>query len=85
MYKGVFVYRLDRGELFTLTDNREPLDGKEIESYEIGGHVLVGDHFVVTVHFQDKSSRIYLGTIKPEAFKQLNEGTPAPQKPAATP
>ena len=26
-YKGVFVYRLDRGELFTLTDNRAPLEG----------------------------------------------------------
>ena len=80
VYEGVFVYRLDRGELFTLTDNRAPLDDREVESYEIGGHVLVGDHFAVTVHFQDKSCRIYLGTIKPEAFKQLTEGASAPQK-----
>ena len=75
-YRGVFIYRLDRGELFTLTDNRAPLVGKEIAGYEIGGHFLVGDRFAITVTFEDKSSQIFLGKIRPEAYKRLTEGAP---------
>jgi hypothetical protein len=71
-YVGVFLYRVDKDELFLLTDNRQPLEGKEISNFEIAGDFLVQDRFAVTAVFKDRSSGVYLATIPKHAFKRMS-------------
>ena len=67
-YEGIFLYRIDRDELFLLTDNRTPLDGKKINGYEIAGHCLIRNRLAVEVDFSDGSTGVYLATIPPSGF-----------------
>ena len=74
-YKGVFLYRVDRDELYVLADNRTPVDGKEVSDYEIAGHFLANNRFALTANFRDGSSGVYLATIPAKSYRRM--GSPA--------
>lgn len=74
-YTGVFLFQVDRDELFLLADNRAPIEGKRVTAFEIAGRFLVRDRFAVTARFADKTSGVYLATIPARSFKRLQ---PAP-------
>lgn len=74
-YSGVFLYRVDRDELFVLADNRTPIDGKAVRGYEIAGHFLANNRFALTAKFRDGTSGVYLGTIPAKSYKRM--GSPA--------
>lgn len=74
-YNGVFLYRVDRDELFLLADSRTPVDGKAVRGYEIAGHVLANNRFALTVKFRDGSSGVYLATIPAKSYRRM--GSPA--------
>lgn len=74
-YAGVFLYRADKDELFLLTDNRQPLEGKQVANFEIAGDFLTNNRFAVTAHYKDKTSGVYLATIPKHAFKRMAAAT----------
>jgi hypothetical protein len=61
----------NRGELFSLSDNRQPLEEKKITEFEIAGDFLVGNRFAVTATFDDGSSGVYLATIPKASFRRM--------------
>jgi hypothetical protein len=69
---GVFLYRIDRDELFLLTDNRAKMGVKQITDFEIAGHFLVRNRFAVTVHFDDKTSGVYMATVPDWSYKRMS-------------
>jgi hypothetical protein len=70
-YTGVFLYKPKLDALFLLCDNREPIDGKAVSSFEVGSNFLVRNRFAITVHFHDGSAGVYLATIPPHSFKRM--------------
>ncbi len=75
-YVGVFLYRIDRDELFLLTDNRLPVGAKEIVDFEIAGHFLVRNRFAVSVQFSGNTYGVYLATIPTRSFKRMAAPVP---------
>lgn len=76
-FAGVFLYRTDKDELFLLTDNRVPLEGKKIKAFEIAGDFLVDNRFAVTALFTDRTSGVYLATIPTHSFKRISASPPS--------
>ncbi len=66
-YQGIFLYEFASDTLHRLYDNRLPLEGKTIRSFEIGTNLLLDDQFATMVRFTDESSGIYL-------FRRANAG-----------
>ncbi len=71
-YAGVFLYRTDKDELYLLTDNRQPVEGKKVRSFEIAGDFLVGNRFAVSAHFTDGTYGVYLASIPAHSFKRIS-------------
>ncbi|MEP6685181.1 MAG: hypothetical protein ABJB22_00255 [Verrucomicrobiota bacterium] len=70
-YVGVFLFRTDRDELFLLCDNRNLIENKQVQDFEIAGDFLVRNRFAVTAHFRDETSGVYLATIPMRCFKRM--------------
>lgn len=73
-YVGVFLYRIDRDELFLMCDNRTAVENKHVIDFEIAGDFLVRNRFAVTAQLNDGSYGVYLATIPPWSFKRMKSG-----------
>lgn len=69
-FTGVFLYRMKEDAIYLLADNRTPIDGKRVGSFEVGSHPLVGQRFAVTANFGVNAAGVYLATIPAKAFKR---------------
>lgn len=62
-YQAVYIYDQPTDALYFIADTRLKIDDKEIQSFEYGGHPLVGKRLALMIRFSDGSSGEYLATL----------------------
>ncbi len=69
-FVGVFLYRPDSDALFLLADNRQPVEGKQVLTFEIASECLIGERLALKAMFTDRSQGVYLATIPGQALSR---------------
>jgi hypothetical protein len=62
-YEAVYIYDVASDALYFVADTRLTIHDKEVTSFEISGHPLVGKRLAMMIHFSDGTAGEYLATL----------------------